>query len=398
MSVSGRIVFHSGGANTKRMGAETFIERLMRSLDPLKDTLSIGCLDVIVRRDGSYISKMKKLFDGSFPVVAITRLVETGALDSIEGSPVLNLKFADTGGEVYSSLFPLAGEAGAGFIVMQGHSPTGPAEKALGLFLAEMLADQADGPGREDAEAGGKYRKGLLDMREIQAKLFPRFGDVDGLDIASVYLPVELMSGDFIDAFLLEGELYQITGCDVTGYDAASSYVGAAMRTLVKSLSSRKIVPSALINLVVSKLDRALSELNSLVYMTIFQIEPKTGKTRASSLGRINTILYKAMKKGFVVLNKTAIGGDLAKRHSFKDISFVLEPGDILLFYSNGVTEIPTEDGRNIFGEDRIVQCLNENLAESSMDIVHALVEALSTFNNHSGFTFDVLLISIKKT
>lgn len=370
----------------------------MRSLDSLRGVLSIGCMDVIVRRDGAYVSKMKKLFDESFPVVALSRLIETGARDSVQGSPVFDLKFTGTGGDVYSSLFPLAGEDGAGYIMMQGSAPLGQTGKALGLFLADLLADQAHGTARETDDAGDKYREGVLGMREIQAKLFPRFGNVEGLDIASVYLPVELMSGDFIDAFFLDKDIYQITGCDVTGYDAASSYAGAAMRTLVKSLSSKKIVPSALVDLAVSKLDKVLDELHSLVYMTIFQIEPKTGKTRISSLGRLNTILYKAAKKGFIVLNKTSIGSDLSKRHSFKDISFVLEPGDVLLFHSNGVVDIPTEDGRAVFGEDRLVQCLNENLAESSMEIVHALVESLSAFTNHTGFAFDVLFVSIKKT
>ncbi|RPI90037.1 MAG: hypothetical protein EHM32_11985, partial [Spirochaetales bacterium] len=182
------------------------------------------------------------------------------------------------------------------------------------------------------------------------------------------------------------------------GYDAASSYAGAAMRTLVKSLSSKKIVPSALIELTVSKLDRILEELNSLIYMTIFQIEPKTGKARLSSLGRLNTILYKAQKKGFIVLNKTSIGNDLAKRNVFKDISFVIEPGDILLFYSNGVSEVSSENGKIAYGESRIVECLNENLGETSMDIVHALIESLSGFANHSGFDYDVMFISIRKT
>ncbi|HSV95756.1 MAG TPA: SpoIIE family protein phosphatase [Spirochaetota bacterium] len=380
------------------MGNEAFIDRFMRSLDSLRGVLSIGCLDLIVKEDGGYVSKSKKLFDESFPTVAFARMIDTGVLETAKSSPVFDLKLSGPGGDVFCSLFPLSGEGGDGYIVIQGDSQLDQVGKAVGAFMAGLLAGQPDdSKGRPDT-AGGKYRDGLLGMREIQAKLFPRFAGVDGLDIASVYLPVELMSGDFIDAFYLDENLYQITGCDVTGYDAASSYAGAAMRTLIKSLSSKKIVPSALIELTVSKLDRILEELHSLVYMTIFQIEPKTGKARLSSLGRLNTILYKAQKKGFIVLNKTSIGYDLAKRNVFKDISFVIEPGDILLFYSNGVSEVASENGKMAYGESRIVECLNENLGETSMDIVHALTESLSGFANHSGFDYDVLIISIKKT
>jgi hypothetical protein len=381
-----------------RMGTEAFIDGFMRSLESLRGVLSIGCLDLIVSGDGGYVSKAKKLFDESFPTVALARMIDTGVLETAKSSPVFDLKLSGAGGDVFCSLFPLAGVGHAGYIVMQGAAPLDQAGRAIGAFMAGLLANRLDDAKGSPDTAGEKYRDGLLSMREIQAKLFPRFAGVEGLDIASVYLPVELMSGDFIDAFYLDENIYQITGCDVTGYDAASSYAGAAMRTLIKSLSSKKIVPSALIELAVSKLDRILDELHSLVYMTIFQIEPKTGKARVSSLGRLNTVLYKAQKNGFIVLNKTSIGNDLAKRNVFKDISFVLEPGDILLFYSNGVSEVSTESGNMAFGESRIVECLNENLAESSMDIVHALTESLSSFANYSRFEYDVLFISIKKT
>ncbi len=370
----------------------------MRSLSSLSGVLAIGCLDLIAKTDGSYASKAKKLFDESFPTIALSKIIDTGVLEQAKSSPVYDLKLSGPVGEVFCSIFPLGGEGGAGYIVMQGGSQIGPAGKAIGGFMAGLFADGLDDAKRPPDTAGEKYRDGLLSTREIQAKLFPRFTGVAGLDIASVYLPVELMSGDFIDAFYLGENIYQVTGCDVTGYDAASSYAGAAMRTLVKSLSSKKIVPSALIELAVSKLDRILDELHSLVYMTIFQIEPKTGKTRISSLGRPNAILYKARKNGFIVLNKTSMGNDLAKRNIFKDISFSLDPGDILLFYSNGVAEVSTENGSMAYGEGRIVECLNENLGESSMDIVHALTESLSGFANHSGFEYDVLFISIKKT
>ena len=242
-----------------------------------------------------------------------------------------------------------------------------------------------------------KYKKELNNIRDFQAKLFPRFSDVKGFDIASAYLPTDLMSGNFIDGLYLDENTYQITVCDVSKYGATSTFTGAMIRTILRYEATKKITPSLLIETINTKLKNMSSLSNEQIYFTTYQIRLKTGKTVISSYGPLTTFLYNSEKNGHVNLKNTETGKLLAKRIFYNDISLTIGSGDILLYYSNGISNATTENGALKFGESRIGEKIMELKNGTSMDIIHGLIDSLYDFSNYSSGTEDIILICIKK-
>ncbi len=244
----------------------------------------------------------------------------------------------------------------------------------------------------------GKHKIQIEKMREMQAKLFPKFNAVKNFDISSVFLPADLMTGNFVDGLYIDDTTYQIVACHVGGYDAAASFTGAAIRTLVRSEASRKMVPSQLIEAINTKLKNVISGIHSLVFLTIYQINTRTGKTMISSYGELTTVFYNLGKRGYVNLRDTNVGRLLAKRNFYKDISLVLGQGDMLLYYTKGFTEASSEDGRTLFGEEKMIEKFLEEKTQSSVNIVHSLSNALFEFTNYTPNQEDIILICIKRS
>jgi len=251
----------------------------------------------------------------------------------------------------------------------------------------------------EKAIPDGKdpYKEKLVSMRNMQAKLFPKFTDVPGMDISSLFLPVELMSGSFIDAFFISENVYQIIACNVSGFDATSSFLASTIRTLVRSFSSNKLAPSSLLSLIIEKMKKMIMEIHSLIYLTIYNIDTKSGRVSISSYGDISTLYYSKKNHKIINLNKTKIGIELTKRGAFKDLSFTLDIGDALFYYSMGVINATTEDGTKIFGEQNLIQELAENIESTSNELSLTLTEKIYDFTNYSQLDEDVMMIAIKR-
>lgn len=243
-----------------------------------------------------------------------------------------------------------------------------------------------------------KYKDELLKLREFQARLFPKFDNVTNMDIASVYLPADLMSGNFVDASYVNEDIYQILICTVDGYDASSAFTAASIRTIIKTNSGKRIVPSAMIQLILKKLDKIIQGLHSLIHITIVQINVKSGDCRLSSLGAPNLIYASPSAKKIEGVNASPTGKILSKRKDFMDISIHLNPGDILLYYSNGITKAYSNRENEQYGINRLARAMYNSIKEESVFITHAITDSIYEFTEYSTFEEDIILLAAKRT
>jgi sigma-B regulation protein RsbU (phosphoserine phosphatase) len=265
-------------------------------------------------------------------------------------------------------------------------------ESAAAAFggAISLIKDSSDSVSRE-------YKSNMMGMRQMQAMLFPTFDNVTGLDIGAVYLPSNLMSGNFVDAFYVNEETYQVTACVVMGYDATSSFVGSAVRTLVRSLSTANLSPSNLIDLLVQKLSKLVTGVTAMVNICVYQLNVKTGRLSMSSYGALDSILFIAKKKNAIQLNETQIGKELMKRSVYKDITMVLDSGDFLLFYSKGVLNAETEDGSQTFGISNLWDKIKTGIELTSKEHVQNISQSVFEFINYTPIKDDILILKIKK-
>jgi serine phosphatase RsbU (regulator of sigma subunit) len=228
--------------------------------------------------------------------------------------------------------------------------------------------------------------------------LFPKFENIRGFDIGAAYFPSQLMSGNFIDMKELSDDLIQISTCVVNGYDSTASFIGAAVRTLLQALSGSSVIPSALIETMNYRLAKLVAGIHYMVSVSIFQLNLKTGKVSISSLGPVSTLFYIANKKRAIDLGDTQIGHELSKRAVFKDISFMLDPGDTLLYYSEGAVNAEKEDGSAVFGKQNLYDKFRVNIDQPSKEHVQTISQCIFEYIDYTPIRDDILLVRIKRS
>ena len=73
----------------------------------------------------------------------------------------------------------------------------------------------------------------------------------------------------------------------------------------------------------------------------------------------------------------------------------LLEPGDIMVLYTDGVTEASDPDGVE-FGKDRLVQAVRDNCARPARELIASLEMAVLEWTANRGATDDVTFFVIK--
>lgn len=279
------------------------------------------------------------------------------------------------------------------FLVLQSKSEIQPETVSLFAFIEKNLAGISTIATQASQE---RFRNELTKLREFQARLFPKFTSVTALDIASVYLPADLMSGNFIDAFYISDNIYQIVVCSTGGYDAQSSFAGASIRTIIKTNSSVKFAPSGLIKFTVGRIDRIVQGLHSMISLTIIQFNIKSGDARISSFGSPNIMFASKSHKKTFSLNDSQAGKELSKRTSFKDMVIHIEPDDTILYFSTGVTMASSSKGE-YFGKERLMKEISASMSEPSLVITQNISEAIYTFTDYGSTQEDIILLAVKR-
>lgn len=381
------------------MEIKDLIISFLKEFEMIALDLDINYLGILFKEETEEMNHEELIFDSDKPYISLETLKNSTDFDIKQQKKTFNFTLKSGINEIFCHILPIEVQSSIeGFAVFQSINALNEAQQRIVEFSVNLIntAGSLISQNKSAQSHNDKYKSELRNMRDINAKLFPKFENIENLDIASAYLPADLMTGNFIDGFFIDDDLYQIVACDVSGYDAASSLAGAAIRTLVRSEASTKGVPSAMIETIIRKVKHILTGINALIYLSIYQINIRTGKATISSYGDITTLFYNKKKNGFLSLKDTKIGQLLSKRNFYKDISFMLSPNDSLLFYSNGVISAPSEDGEALFGETKLKSRFVQSNSESSVDRIHGMIEDIYEFTNYSPLEKDVILICIK--
>ncbi len=240
-----------------------------------------------------------------------------------------------------------------------------------------------------------RMRTELEDARGIQLSMLPVGApELDWVDFSSTSLPASEVGGDYFDYFELADSRLAIVIADVAGHGMASGMVLAGVRSSLHLLAEDLIRPVE----VLRKLDRMLRKTaaNRLyVTLQLAVLDPEIGRVTVANAGHPPLFLLSpdggALRLGGNSLPLgTRLGGD------FEEESEALHEGDILLFFSDGVSEARSYDGVG-FGEDRLLKELRRSPADASAcHIRDSLLQALAGFQEDVEQADDQTLVVVK--
>lgn len=259
-------------------------------------------------------------------------------------------------------------------------------------FVREIEAQRRAAADRLEAER--RAAQELEIAKQVQARLFPqKLPEFETLDYAGLCIPAHDVGGDYYD-FLRFGEerLGLIIG-DTSGKGIGAALLMANLQANVRSQSAMAL----------NHPERFLRAVNQLfyentsdsAYATLFLAEYDARKRsfRYVNCGHYSPLLLRA-DNSLERLSSTSTMLGLFPEWSSNVEERQLCPGDILVLYTDGITE-SFNDAGDEFGEERLIDVLRQNSPRSAEAIIAAIVEKVRLFSPHEQHD-DITLIVAK--
>ncbi len=232
---------------------------------------------------------------------------------------------------------------------------------------------------------------------QIQAdmlpRIFPAFPEREEFDIYATMDPAKEVGGDFYDFFLVDEDHLAVVIADVSGKGVPAALFMVIAKTLIKNHAQNKEAPGD----VFTHTNEQLCEGNDAgLFVTAWMgvLEISTGKFVYVNAGHNPPLLKRAggrfewlkSRPGFVLAGMEAI--------RYRENEMVLEPGDCLYLYTDGVTEA-TSAAQELFGEQRLQDALNEAADMPVHKLLPRIKEKIDTFVGDAEQFDDVTMLGL---
>jgi phosphoserine phosphatase RsbU/P len=240
-----------------------------------------------------------------------------------------------------------------------------------------------------------KRLQGQLEVaRQVQLELLPpEDPELPGYDISAYNYPSEEVSGDYYDWVRIYDDQIGIVIADVSGKGVPAAILMAFLRASLRAathIGYATHISMAKVNYLL------LESTDRNQYVTAFYgILDAANKTLSySNAGHNPPLLMKANGDiSFVPQGEQPLG--MFENTRYHEHHMLIEPGDVLVLYTDGVTEAQSPDGVE-FGRDRLAQAVKENYDLPARELIASLETAVLQWTNFAGAGDDITFFVIK--
>ena len=267
-------------------------------------------------------------------------------------------------------------------------------EYFAGLVAAALVRIRAN----EAALERAAVQRDLDLARELQGgllpKIFPTKEEAPGIELFARLDPAKEVSGDLYDFFPIEnGKMCFVVG-DVSGKGIAAGIFMAVTRTLIRATAVAGRSPLEILTKVNAQLAKE-NQASLFVTMILGVVDTQTGRMVYGQGGHNPPIRVPLKgKPSYEPPGGMPLGVfDDAK---FGERELVLEKGETLLVYTDGVTEAMNL-AKDLFGEDRLERAVEGGAVLSAEKLTERVVEKVEEFVGEAERSDDITLLAIQR-
>jgi sigma-B regulation protein RsbU (phosphoserine phosphatase) len=210
----------------------------------------------------------------------------------------------------------------------------------------------------------GRLEKELQLAREIQESLLPRdVPNIPGYDVAARWQAAREVAGDFYDLFALPDSTMGVVIADVSDKGAPAALFMASARAMIRSHALGGFSPFETLS---RTNDMIMSDSVDGTFVTVYYSLFHTGGAVVNvNAGHNPPLLYRQAQGEVSFLPRGGRALGWFPSNPLRPFTLTLEPGDVLVFYTDGLTDAENPAGEN-FGEERLAQAVTAACKQSS--------------------------------
>ena len=260
--------------------------------------------------------------------------------------------------------------------------------------MAADLKDHIDELQRTTAEKE-RYAKELEIAKGIQQSFLPDTAPkIAGVEIAAKNVPALEVGGDFYDFIPLGKDQWGLVIADVSGKGVPAALFMALSRTLIRASTLANADPS----IAIGHANQLICEdSKTSMFVTLFYaiLDSKAMTLNYVNAGHNPPLLLKDTSSDVVLLKAKGIALGVTDEVDLQSVRVDLRPGDVLVLYTDGVTEA-INDREEEFGEERLLRVIRENRALPAEDILEKILAAIIAFAGDRPQHDDITLMVLR--
>ncbi|MCE1246553.1 MAG: GAF domain-containing protein [Firmicutes bacterium] len=259
------------------------------------------------------------------------------------------------------------------------------------INLLSTLANQA----AVAIENARLYNEQYKIAQIIQRNLMPQVEmNFDGIDVGSVYIPSEILSGDYFEIIQMTKTRYGLVISDVSGKGTEAAIYNARAKYILRSYAMADYSPSEILTLINQMMEEetAADKFISLLYI---DLDLEADEIIVSSAGHEPLIHWDdSEKEAYTIKEPSNMPIGVFPETTYDEKLYRVSKGDILLLYTDGITEARSREGE-FFGTDRLLDLVRNNFHLDAQGLASKIHTAVQKFTRRK-ITDDFSLLVVK--
>jgi sigma-B regulation protein RsbU (phosphoserine phosphatase) len=229
----------------------------------------------------------------------------------------------------------------------------------------------------------------------MMSTAFPRFAKGSPVDLYAMVDPAREVGGDFYDFLYLDDRTLLIAIGDVSGKDMAAALFMVKVKSMIRAVTSAQGSPSGILRAVNPELCRE-NDVGMFVTVFLATLDVGTGRLVYSYGGHNRPILLAQDGSVGMLAGDTGIALGVFDDIEFTEQELVLQPGDALILYTDGVNEAMNIDFE-LFGDRRLLDSLQGKTREDAGELVETVITRVRDHVREAEQSDDITLIAVRR-
>lgn len=272
---------------------------------------------------------------------------------------------------------------------------------ALGIFIfAYMISNRIRE--KETKEERDKYYDELEEKKyelkiayKIQKSFLPdSIPEIKGFQLSALNIPAKEVGGDFYDFIPISDDKMGIVIADVSGKSVPAALFMALSRTVVRA----KAKGNPQVAEVIREANKMIAEdSKTSMFVTFFYgiLDEKEKNLKYVNAGHNPPLYFNDHGDDLFMLKARGMALGVMEEISLEEKEITLDKGDVVVFYTDGITEAMNKD-KQLFGEERLLEEIKRNHHLSAEEITEKIQNSVLEFCGKEPQFDDITLVVLK--